>query len=104
MVKGLLTAAVLFVVVAAIGCTMPNGAVMAPIMMTKSPVAVGDPLVSPAKTGVAEVEGIILLAKGDGSISAAMKQGGITRIHHVDSEDFNVLGIYSKRTIIVYGE
>jgi hypothetical protein len=104
MVKSLLVVAALFAMVGLVGCTFPTGAVVAPIMMTKSPVAVGDPLVGHDKTGTAEVEGIILLAKGDGSIKAAMQQGNIKRISWVDSEEFNVLGIYSKRTITVYGE
>jgi hypothetical protein len=104
MVKSLLVVAALFAVVGLVGCTYPTGAVVAPIMMTKSPVAVGDPLVGMSKTGTAEVEGIILIAHGDGSISAAMRNGQITRVNHVDSEEFNVLGIYSKRTITVYGE
>ncbi|MFO8007570.1 MAG: TRL domain-containing protein [Candidatus Brocadiia bacterium] len=105
MVKRL--AAVALVVVVAVvltGCCIPKGAVMAPIMMTKSPVAVGDPSVSAAKTGEAYVEGIILLAKGDSSIEAAMKDGGISRIHHVDSEETNILGIYCKSITRVYGE
>lgn len=103
--KGLLIVGLLIVgVVALAGCTFPAGAVIAPVMMTKSPVAVGDPSVGTSKTGKAEVEGIILLAKGDASISAAMSQGKITRIHHVDSEELNILGIYCRRTIFVYGE
>jgi len=89
-----------------VGCTFPMGAVMAPVQMTKSPVAVGDASMGTEglRTGRATVEGIILLAKGDASIEAAMKDGNITRIHHVDSEEFNVLGIYSTYTTIVYGK
>jgi hypothetical protein len=41
---------------------------------------------------------------GDASISAAAQNGGITRIHHVDHETMNILGIYAKYTTIVYGE
>ncbi len=101
-----LAAVVLVVVVAVVltGCCMPKGAVFAPVMMTKSPVAVGDPSVKPAKTGEAYVEGIILLAKGDASIEAAMKDGGITKIHHVDTEETNILGIYCKSITRVFGE
>lgn len=89
-----------------IGCTVPMGAIMAPVQMTKSAVAVGDTSMGAdgLKRGEATVEGIILLAKGDASIDAAMKNGGITRIHHVDSEETNILGIYSKHTTIVYGK
>jgi hypothetical protein len=89
-----------------VGCTFPMGAVVAPVQMTQSPVAVGDTSMGAdnLKVGKATVEGIILLAKGDASIETAMKNGGITRIHHVDSEEFNILGIYSTYTTIVYGK
>ena len=102
-------ALMLFVLVALVavfaGCAvMPNSAVLAPVCVTKSPVAVGDTSVSPLKTGTAQVEGILFIAFGDASISTAMRNGGITRIHHVDSEDFNVLGIYARQIITVYGE
>jgi len=43
-------------------------------------------------------------ATGDASISAAMRNGKITRIHHVDHETFSILGVYAKYTTIVYGE
>ncbi|MHC5035630.1 MAG: TRL domain-containing protein, partial [Planctomycetota bacterium] len=57
-----------------------------------------------SKVGESMAEGIILLGRGDASISKAMKDGGITRIHHVDSEELNILGIYCKQIIRVYGE
>ncbi len=104
MAKGLLVVATLSLLVGLVGCNYPTGAVIAPIQSTKSAVAVGDTMVGQTKTGTAVVEGILFIASGDGSISAAMQQGGIKRIHHVDSEEFNALGIYSKRTITVYGE
>jgi len=92
--------------VACTGCwTMPSGAIWAPLVIDlKSPVAVGDPTVGSAKVGRAKAQGIILVGFGDASISAAMKNGGITKIHHVDSEELCVLGIYSRKEIIVYGE
>ena len=89
-----------------VGCTFPMGCIVAPVQNTKSPVAVGDTSLGAdgLKVGKATVEGIILLAKGDASIEAAMKDGGITRIHHVDSEETNILGVYSTYTTIVYGK
>jgi len=89
----------------ALGCTttMTTG-VWAPIMNSKTPFAVGDTSVGQSKVGTAEVEGIILLARGDASISAACASAGITKIHHIDSEDFSVMGIYSRKIITVYGE
>jgi hypothetical protein len=105
--RRLLLLGLLLSVVLAVGCTMPNGAVLAPVMVTKSPVAIGDTKVGTDNVGEATVEGIILLARGDASIETAMRNGKpkpITRVHHVDSEELNVLGIYSTRTIRVYGE
>jgi hypothetical protein len=45
-----------------------------------------------------------LIATGDASLEAAMKQGGITKVHHVDQEVTSILGLWSTYTIIVYGE
>jgi hypothetical protein len=102
--RRLLLLALLLSVVLAVGCTMPNGAVLAPVMVTKSAVAVGDTKADMDKVGTAQCEGIVLVAIGDASIEAAAKNGNITRIHHVDSEELNVLGIYSRQIIRVYGE
>ena len=45
-----------------------------------------------------------LVAFGDCSINSAMKHGGITKIHHVDSSSMNVLYFFFKYETIVYGE
>ena len=83
------------------GCaTIGNAPVMAPITLNeKGPVAAGSATGS-AKVGRSEAWGILVFATGDASISTAMKNGGITRIHHVDHETFAVLGIYAKYTTI----
>lgn len=41
---------------------------------------------------------------GDASISAAANEGKITKISSVDSDNFNVLGLYAKNCTIVRGE
>jgi len=69
----------------------------------KGPVAVGSAAGS-SKVGRSEAWGILVFATGDASISAAMRNGGITRIHHVDHETSSFLGVYAKYTTIVYGE
>jgi TRL-like protein family len=56
------------------------------------------------KVGTAESTAIICFATGDSSISKAMANGGITKIHHVDCKVFSVLGLYAKYTTVVYGE
>ena len=45
-----------------------------------------------------------IVSTGDASIEAAMKNGGITKIHHVDHKSMSVLGLFAKFTTIVYGE
>jgi len=58
-----------------------------------------------AKVGTGECASILgLVATGDCSISAAMKNGNITKIQHIDHDAMNILGIYAKYTIKVYGE
>ena len=44
------------------------------------------------------------VAFGDCSIKSAMKEGGITKIHNVDSSSMNVLYFFFKYETLVYGE
>ncbi|MBI4564035.1 MAG: hypothetical protein HY716_04995 [Planctomycetes bacterium] len=76
------------------GCAaVPIGPVSSLLVFTKGPVAMGDPNVRATKVGKAEAEGILIVAFGDASISTASQNGGITKIHHVDSEQFGILEI-----------
>ena len=57
------------------------------------------------KIGTAECTSVLaLFATGDCSIEAARKQGGINKIHHVDWDVNNVLGIVGSYKVVVYGE
>jgi hypothetical protein len=86
------------------GCALGHGPVIAPVTISmKGPVSAG-PATTGAKVGRAEAWGVLVFATGDASISAAAQNGGINRIHHVDHETLNILGIYAKYTTIVYGE
>jgi len=59
----------------------------------------------PEKVGKAEAQNILgAVIVGDCSIEAAMKAGGITKIHHVDFRYESVLIFYAKKITIVYGE
>lgn len=69
----------------------------------KGPIAIG-PAATAAKTGEAKATGILGVVLGDVSIETAMKNGGITKVHHVDSKVRNILGIYAEYTTVVYGE
>jgi hypothetical protein len=65
-----------------------------------------DPAAKPIKRGTARTRSFFgLFAWGDGSIEAAMKDGEITRIHHVDHNIRQILsGLWMADTTIVYGE
>ena len=92
-------------IVALSGCVMPVGPVLGGITVDqKGPVSVGDCGLKGLKVGKSKAAGIILVSWGDASISAAMKDAGITRVHHVDCEVLNVLGIYARNETIVYGD
>jgi hypothetical protein len=71
----------------------------------QGPVAVASdaPLADP-KVGRAESHSALLFTYGDASIAAAMKQGGITRVHHVDYEVKSLFGVFTEFTTVVYGE
>lgn len=44
-------------------------------------------------------------AFGDCSVDAAMKNGGIGKVHHVDSKTKIIFyGLYSELTVVAYGE
>ena len=86
------------------GCVMANAPVSALITLDeRGPVSAGS-AAGQSKVGRSEAWGILVFATGDASIRAAMKNGGITRIHHVDHETSSFFGVYAKYTTIVYGE
>ncbi len=63
----------------------------------------------PAKTGAKKGTACItsffgFTSVGDGSIGAAMKNGGIKEIATVDKDNFSVFGTYTKQCTIVTGE
>ena len=58
-----------------------------------------------SKRGEAHTTAILgMIAWGDASTQAAAGDGGISTIQHADYEYFNVLGVYQKFTVKVYGE
>ncbi len=68
-------------------------------LSTEGPIQIG------TKSGEATSKTILgLVATGDCSIQAAAKNGGLTRIDHVDYRYKNILGIVQETTVIVYGE
>jgi len=60
---------------------------------------------SMTKKGEASYSSILgILATGDASLKEAMDRGGITKIHHIDQQVTNILGIIATYKVIVYGE
>ena len=58
-----------------------------------------------SKMGTSKAQSILgWVALGDASIDAAMKDGNITKVHHVDYHCKSFLGIYAELTVFVYGE
>ena len=57
------------------------------------------------RVGTAEcISYLGLITTGDASIQTAKRNGGLTKVHHVDWEVENILGIIGKYKVIVYGE
>ena len=58
-----------------------------------------------SKVGTAScISALGVAAIGGASTEAAMKDGEITKVHHVDYQSNSILGLYAKFTVIVYGE
>ena len=86
------------------GCAspLPMGAFYTAV---KLPVATSELAGKAPKVGTSMCESYVgMVAFGDASIEAAMANAGITKVHHVDYEAKNILGIYGKYTVTVYGE
>ena len=89
------------------GCVMVGQTnASAPIMLnvTSPDMSFVDNSVKPAKKGTATASGIILFTEGDASLKAAMDNGGITKVHHVDYTVRSILGIVGSSTTVVWGE
>lgn len=107
MKKLLCLAAFIATTVGITGCgVVPNNApITAAIMLDSVQSAnIMDNSVRPVKKGLARVQGIVLFTDGDASIRAAMRNGGITKVHHVDYVTKNILFLYVEQTTIVWGE
>lgn len=69
-----------------------------------APVGITGSADKPTKVGRSYARSILgLIATGDASIDTAAKNGGITKIHHVDHETQVILGVIADYTTIVYG-
>ena len=89
----------------AMGCASPQPVGVLYTDLTLPAIATSNAQGAKVKVGTAECTSILaLVAMGDASIEAAAKNGGITKIHSVDWEANNILGIIGKYKTIVRGE
>jgi hypothetical protein len=96
-------AAVLIVMSFLVGCatTYPIGTLFTEVKLPTEATGAN----AGSKVGTSQCISILaLIAMGDASIEAAMKNGGITKIHHVDWSAKNILGIYGEYKTTVYGQ
>ncbi len=104
--KKMILMLVVFVVFSLIsGCMIVQSPVAGMIYTdVKAPLATG-PHSSGTKVGKAVAHSYVgVIGVGDASIQTAATNGGITRIHHVDYEAKNILGVVGTFTTVVYGE
>ena len=96
-------AGLLLVVLFLSGCAtpFPMGFVYTDVAF---PVAAGEGGTG-SKVGTAKSTSILgIVATGDASMKAAMANGGITKVAHVDYNAKNILGLYGEYTTTVYGD
>jgi hypothetical protein len=87
-----------------LGCatSMPVGGVYTDVKLPVTATADGG---GTPKVGTAECMSVLaMVATGDCSIEAAKKNGGITKVYHVDWEANNILGIIGKYKVVVHGQ
>lgn len=103
--KRLLAASTLAAAFALTGCATAHAPVNGLIYSSVTgPVGVTGSADKPTKVGRAHARSFFgLYATGDASIETAARNGGITKIHHVDHETQVILGVLADYTTIVYG-
>jgi len=103
--KKLLVLAALATVASGCVWTGPSNASAPLTLNVSSPdMSFVDNSVKPVKKGVATASGIVLFTEGDASLKAAMENGGITKVHHVDYIVRNIFGIVGSSSTVVWGE
>ena len=101
--KRLLAASTLAIALS--GCAVANAPVNGLIYSNVTgPVGVTGSADKPTKVGRSTARSFFgLYATGNASIEEASKNGGITKIHHVDHETQVILGVVADFTTVVYG-
>lgn len=102
---GMASVALVVCAVLLTGCAtnVPMGAAYTKLTLPVTATGVGSPDIE--KIGTAECKSYCgMVALGNASIEAAMKNGRLTKVHHVDWDVISYAGIYAKYKVIVYGE
>jgi hypothetical protein len=98
----LLFAALLILIMAGCASSTPDGIFYTDVTIPVTATASKD---KSTKIGTAKCKSYFgLVAVGDASIDSAVKKGGITKIHHIEWEANNVLGMLGSYKVVVYGE
>ena len=99
-------AAVCAAAVATTGCiSAPFTPPMGLYSEVSAPLSTEGPIQLGSKSGEASAKTILgIVATGDCSLQTAAKNGGLTKINHVDYRYKNILGIVQETTVVVYGE
>lgn len=75
------------------------------VSVTRAPLSTEGNWKVGARHGEASSASVLgLYAWGDCSIATAARNGGLSKVGHIDYEYLNVIGIWQKATVIVYGE
>lgn len=87
------------------GCAVANAPVNGLLYShVTGPIGVTGSADKPTKVGRSTARSFFgLYATGNASIEEAAKNGGITKIHHVDHETQVILGVVADFTTVVYG-
>lgn len=103
--KRLLAASALAAAFALTGCATANAPVNGLIYSSVTgPIGITGSADKPTKVGRSSARSFFgLYATGNASIEEAARNGGITKIHHVDHETQVILGVIADYTTVVYG-
>ena len=88
------------------GCVVaPFQPPMGAVSVVQAPLSTEGNFNAGSKKGEASAKCILgIVSVGDCSIDAAAKNGGLQKINHLDYGYLNVIGVFRKTTVIVYGE
>ncbi|PID43001.1 MAG: TRL-like protein family [Proteobacteria bacterium] len=102
--KKLVLGSIIIASTALTGCatSIPVGGLMTDVTL---PISATSSIGKSSKVGTSHCQSILgMLAQGDCSIEAAKRDGGISKVYHVDWKANNILGIIGKYETTVYGD